>query len=92
EDLPYSLINVESTVTELVPTAVGIFLIFRHSAEEAIIQAARSGGDTDTVATVVGAISGACHGASKLPERWFEKIGQRERLEAVAQGLIDLWA
>lgn len=92
EELPYSLINVESSVTELVPTAVGIFLIFRHNPEQAIMAAARSGGDTDTVAAIVGALAGAYHGASKLPERWLSKISQKERLDSVAQGYIGLWA
>lgn len=91
DDLPYSLINVEPTITELVPTAVGIFLIFRNDPEEAICAAARSGGDTDTVATIVGALSGAYHGASKLPERWLNKINEKERLESVAQQLAALW-
>ncbi|HEY9677312.1 MAG TPA: ADP-ribosylglycohydrolase family protein [Drouetiella sp.] len=91
DDLPYSLINVESTVTELVPTAVGIFLIFRDSPEEAICAAARAGGDTDTVATIVGALAGAYHGASKLPERWVTKIAHKERLEEVTRQLAALW-
>lgn len=91
DDLPYSLINVEPTITELVPTAVGIFLIFRHDPEEAICAAARSGGDTDTVATIVGALSGAYHGASRLPERWTEKIKDREKLDEVASHLAALW-
>lgn len=92
DDLPYSLINVESTITELLPTAVGIFLIFRHDPEEAICAAARSGGDTDTVATIVGALSGAYHGASKLPERWISKIVDKEKLEETARQLAALWS
>jgi ADP-ribosylglycohydrolase len=91
DDLPYSLINVESTVTELVPTAVGIFLIFRHDPEEAICAAARSGGDTDTVSTIVGALAGSYHGAAKLPQRWLSKIAHKNRLESVAQRLSALW-
>lgn len=92
EDLPYSLINVESNVNELVPTAVGIFLIFRHSLEEAICAAARSGGDTDTVSTIVGAMSGAYHGASQIPERWLFELSHKEELESLAQGLGKLWS
>ena len=92
EDLPYSLINVESNVNELVPTAVGIFLIFRHSLEEAICAAARSGGDTDTVSTIVGAISGAYHGASQIPERWLSELSNKEELETLANGLAQLWS
>src|SRR5207248_8022609 len=30
-ELPYSLLDVESNVSEAIPTAVGIFLIFRHN-------------------------------------------------------------
>lgn len=92
EDLPYSLVNVESSVLELIPTAVGIFLIFRHSLEEAVCAAARSGGDTDTVACLVGALSGAYHGASGIPQRWLDKLEGRERLEKAADALAKLWA
>ncbi len=91
DDLPYSLINVESNVNELIPTAVGIFLIFRHNCEEAICAAARSGGDTDTVSAVVGALSGAYHGASQLPDRWLNKIAHKSRIEKMSAGLIKFW-
>jgi len=92
EELPYSLINVEANVNELVPTAVGIFLIFRHSLEEAVCAAARCGGDTAAVACLVGALSGAYHGYANVPKRWLDAIDQRERLNAAADGLIKLWA
>jgi ADP-ribosylglycohydrolase len=92
EDLPYSLINVESNVNELVPTAVGIFLIFRHSLEEAVCAAARSGGDTDTVSTLVGALSGAYHGASKIPERWLSNLSHKEDFEKIAEAFANLWS
>lgn len=91
EDLPYSLVNVQSSVNECVPTSVGIFLIFRHDLEEAVCAAARVGGDTDTAACIVGALSGAYHGAKKIPARWMEQLKERDRIEAVVNGLIDLW-
>ncbi len=91
QGLPYSLVNVQPEVNEGVPTAVGIFLIFRHSFEEAVCAAACAGGDTDTAAAIVGALSGSYHGASAIPGCWLDKIAQRDRLEAVAQGLINLW-
>ncbi len=90
-ELPYSLINVQSSVNELAPTAVGIFLIFRHSAEEAICAAARSGGDTDRVAAIVGALSGAYHGVAGIPERWLSKIKQKSRIEELCDGFSKLW-
>jgi ADP-ribosylglycohydrolase len=92
DDLPYSLVNVNSNINELVPTAVGIFLIFRHSLEEAVCAAARSGGDTDTVSTIVGALSGAYHGAAKIPQRWLNDLARKQELDEVAQGFVDLWS
>lgn len=91
DQLPYSLLNIGNEVNELVPTAVGIFLIFRHDLEEAICHAAVAGGETDALGIVVGALAGAYHGASKIPERWLEKIEHRDRLEALADQLFDLW-
>jgi ADP-ribosylglycohydrolase len=90
DELPYSVINVDSHVNEAVPTAVGIFLIFRHDFEEAVAAAASCGGDTDTVAAIVGALSGAYHGASAIPQRWLNQISQRERLDSIADQLIAL--
>lgn len=92
EDIPYSLINVDSHVNEAVPTAVGIFLIFRHDLEEAVAAAASSGGDTDTVAAIVGALAGAYHGETAIPERWLNRISHRNQLEKVADDLISLWS
>lgn len=90
-DLPYSLVNVQSSVNECVPTSVGVFLIFRHDLEEAVCAAARVGGDTDTAALIVGALSGAYHGANKIPQRWKDKVSDSDRIDAVCNGLIDLW-
>lgn len=91
-ELPYSLLNIGSDVGELVPTAVGIFLIFRHCLEEAVCAAAVAGGDTDTLSIIVGALSGAYHGENAIPERWLEKIAERERLDKIADGFARLWA
>ena len=91
EELPYSLVNVQATVTELVPTAVGIFLIFRHSAEEAICMAARSGYDTDKVSVIVGALSGSYHGIDAIPARWRDKIEQKERIQALSDKITSYW-
>lgn len=91
EDLPYSLVNVEADVTEMVPTAAGIFLIFRHNLERSICAAALSGGYTNTVAALVGAFAGSYHGAKAIPSRWTDSIAQRERVSAVAENLCKLW-
>jgi len=91
EDLPYSVVNVQPDVSELLPTAVGIFLIFRHSLEEAISTAALAGGETDTTANIVGALSGAYHGAKAIPERWLEQLAHHSDFEDLSNKLHKLW-
>lgn len=90
-EIPYSLVNVEPSVFECVPSAVGLFLIFRNDPEEAICAAARVGGDTDTVALIVGALAGAYHGASKLPKRWVDNLINKEEVDKITSGLSKLW-
>jgi ADP-ribosylglycohydrolase/fructose-1,6-bisphosphatase/inositol monophosphatase family enzyme len=48
------------------------FWQLRHaaSAEEAIIDSVRQGGDTDTNAAIAGALTGAVHGVQSLPLPW----------------------
>jgi len=91
DDLPYSLINVQPDITELVPTAVGIFLIYRSSLERAIGIAALAGGRTDAVAGIVGALAGAYHGSAAIPAKWIDRIAHKDRLESVAAGLQKFW-
>jgi len=51
----------------------------------AVVQA---GGDTDTNGAVAGAILGALHGASAIPDRWTARIPNADRLVSLADGLL----
>ena len=57
-------------VLESLPAALWSFLSRPEDSEEAIVVAVNGGYDADTVGSVVGALAGAYHGASALPERW----------------------
>jgi len=70
ERLPAHLRNVAMSGWETVAAAHAISLIYDGDPERAIAAAAASGGDTDTVACIVGGIVGARCGRSALPERW----------------------
>jgi ADP-ribosyl-[dinitrogen reductase] hydrolase len=48
------------------------------------------GGDTDTNAAVAGSILGAIHGLSGPPAAWLDRLQDRDRIEADAQGLVTL--
>ena len=58
--------------------------------EDALVASVAAGGDADTNAAVAGAVLGARYGASSIPERWLACVPQRDRIEALANGLVAL--
>lgn len=71
-----------------VPTAVYCFLRHPYSFEEAVVEAVSLGGDTDTIASMAGAISGAWLGVEAIPEEWEGKLENRDYIESLA---FKLW-
>jgi hypothetical protein len=49
-------------------------LISGTDVETALIRTVSAGGDTDTNASVAGALLGACHGRAAFPARWAMKV------------------
>ena len=67
-----------SDASESVCSAV--YSALAHSTFEAAVRfAVRLGGDTDTVAAMAGAISGARHGARAIPRQWLDALEEGER-------------
>ena len=58
--------------------------------EEALVAAASAGGDTDTIASIAGALAGAARGSEWIPERWLTRLEDRVRIEGVAADLAIL--
>ncbi len=83
-------IGTSPLVSETVPAAFYCFLKFEP--EEALILAASSGGDTDSIASIAGSLFGALQGAEWIPERWLVPLEQKGRIEHAAMGLADLSA
>ena len=76
---------------ETVPCTLALFYLARGNPERAIIYGANFGRDADTIATMVGAISGAFAGASGLRKEWVEKIKKNApEQEKLANDLIDV--
>jgi ADP-ribosyl-[dinitrogen reductase] hydrolase len=88
--LPSHLRNAAMSGWVTVATAHAISLLYDDEPNLAIGAAAASGGDTDTVASIVGAIVGARHGSSALSSRWIEGLadGTAETCVALAGRLI----
>ena len=60
------------------------------SAEAAIVQAVNSGGDTDTIGAIAGAVAGARFGAADIPNQWTDAIEESDRIKRLAQRLLTI--
>ncbi len=86
--LPGRLRNVAISGWETVAAAHAIATCFAGDPVTAIGAAAASGGDTDTVATITGAIVGAHHGLAAFPQSWLDGLTGRPLIEAVLQEVL----
>lgn len=59
---------------ETIPATLAILTLAEGDPERAIIWGANFGRDADTIATMVGGVVGALHGASGLPPAWVAKV------------------
>ncbi|GAB3567343.1 ADP-ribosylglycohydrolase family protein [Amycolatopsis endophytica] len=88
-----SLIGTSVATQESVPAA---FAVLAHNPDpwEACRVAASLGGDTDTIASMAGAIAGACHGAGAFPEEAVRTVTEVNELPLpeLADGLLKLRA
>ena len=79
------------------PTALYAWLAHPGDYRAAVIAAIRCGGDTDTVAAIVGAIAGSGAGKEGIPFEWLAKLREWPRTvdwmgrlgERLAQACVD---
>jgi len=60
-----------------------------ESFEESLVAVIQGGGDTDTNGAVAGAVLGAIHGASAIPERWTTAVPRGQRLIELSDRLLE---
>jgi len=63
---------------DAVPCALWAFVKYYNDPEESIIRCVGLGGDTDTIASMTGALCGALHGTCWIPIRWFDNLENEE--------------
>jgi ADP-ribosylglycohydrolase len=68
-------------VSETLATAMGIFYATKGDFESGIITAVNNGGDSDTIASVFGALAGAFNGIQVIPKDWLDTIEQVNHLD-----------
>ncbi len=84
-------LGVSGYVLETVASAIYCFLYTPRDFEETVVNAVLGGGDTDTIAAVAGAISGAFNGMENIPQRWLEGVEGKERFIEMADELHEIW-
>lgn len=94
-DLLYELIGTSVASQESVVVSFALaqqVAVGEVNAFEALCMAASLGGDTDTIAAILGAMLGACLGMQCWPEAMIEQVKQVNGLdlEPLVQGLLDL--
>ena len=85
EELGHSIAAHES-----VPTAIYTFLRNASSFTEAVTYAIELGGDTDTIASMAGALSGAHLGLEAIPEGWRNRVEGTDSLIQKADALAEM--
>jgi poly(ADP-ribose) glycohydrolase ARH3 len=70
-----------------VPTAIFSFLAHPGDFASTIVYAISLGGDTDTIASMAGAISGAYLGIEAIPQEWQERLENRDYILNLAERL-----
>lgn len=65
---------------EALATALHVALMFRDDPAAGLRRAAATNGDSDSIATIAGALLGAAHGVGVWPAAWVENIEYRREL------------
>ncbi|OYO21383.1 hypothetical protein CGZ93_10560 [Enemella dayhoffiae] len=71
---------------EELPVALGFVKVTDGDARGSILGATNYGRDSDSIATMGGAICGGLHGSSGIPAEWVEKVGTASRLDLTGGG------
>lgn len=88
----YEVIGAGVAMTETVPLCLAVLKISEGDPVESIKIATNLGGDCDTTASIVGAMSGAISGVKSFPQTWIDRLEKVNdlNLEQYASRLYDL--
>jgi poly(ADP-ribose) glycohydrolase ARH3 len=73
-----------------VPAALYAFLRYPNSFSAAVTYAISIGGDTDTIASMTGALAGAYLGEKRIPPLWRARVEGAPHLRQLANAILDL--
>lgn len=84
-----ALIKAKSYVVDTLEAALWCFGT-TDSLEAALLAAANLGDDCDTVAAITGQLAGCHYGLNAIPADWLNVLVEKDRIEQLAQRLIEL--
>jgi ADP-ribosylglycohydrolase len=87
----YRYVGVDISVSESVPTALGLVALSEGDPMRAVLNAAQIGGDTDTIGAIAGAICGALLGIGAIDRNMLATVERANGLDLakVARSLAD---
>ena len=71
---------------EELPIALALLKITKGNIKEGILAATNYGRDSDSIATMIGAISGAKNGRSSIPSEWIETVERESKRDFLTLG------
>jgi len=91
-DSLYNYVGAGIESNEAIPTAFGVFFATNGEPMDAIIMATNIGGDSDTIASIVGGMAGAFKGIEAFPKDMVKKVEKVNKLEIekIARKLLEL--
>lgn len=72
---------------EEVPMALGMFVMAKGRYVDSVLGGVNYGRDSDSIASMGGALSGAMQGLNAVPADWLQQISQASRTDIVTPGL-----
>lgn len=85
-----NVIGTSGFVAETVSAAFYAFLKTPGNFSQTVLLGANAGGDTDSIASIAGGLSGAYNGLSGIPQKWVSKVENADYLKELAKKLYDL--
>ncbi|ACV24074.1 ADP-ribosylglycohydrolase family protein [Methanocaldococcus fervens] len=74
---------------EVVPSAIATYLLTSNF-ENGMLKCINAGGDTDSLASMYGAMAGAYYGFKSIPKKWINGLKNRDYIYKLAKKLYEL--
>ncbi len=81
-DEAYDYFGTGVSTLQVVPSAIATFIL-TDNFEEGMIKAINAGGDTDTLASIYGALAGSYY--NKVPKKWIDGLKDKDKIKKIIE-------